>query len=216
MTEIKPTGSGRNRTGTRRSHAAAVEVTPETLQAITSSTDSRRALVLSQETLASLWSSKVLSDEQRRERGEAVVAALKAIAPMDELEGMLAGQMVATHSAAMDCFRRAMLESRTFEGREANLKHAEKLLTVYTRQMEALDKHRGKGQQKITVEHVTVNEGGQAIVGNVTGAASAAAPGNLAGDSAHPALAHDPASLAPQIDLASSAESRRKARAKKS
>jgi hypothetical protein len=33
--------------------------------------------------------------------------------------------------------------------------------------MEALDKHRGKGQQKITVEHVTVEAGGQAIVGNV-------------------------------------------------
>jgi hypothetical protein len=33
--------------------------------------------------------------------------------------------------------------------------------------MEALDKHRGKGQQTVRVEHVTVNAGGQAIVGNV-------------------------------------------------
>ena len=31
----------------------------------------------------------------------------------------------------------------------------------------SLNRHRGKGQQKVTVEHVHVHEGGQAIVGNV-------------------------------------------------
>jgi hypothetical protein len=31
--------------------------------------------------------------------------------------------------------------------------------------LDALNRHRGKGQQKVTVEHV--HEGGQAIVGNV-------------------------------------------------
>ena len=31
----------------------------------------------------------------------------------------------------------------------------------------ALDKHRGKGQQKVTVEHVYVHAGGQAVVGMV-------------------------------------------------
>ncbi len=35
--------------------------------------------------------------------------------------------------------------------------------------MEALNRHRGKGQQKMTVEHIHVGEGGQAIVGNVQG-----------------------------------------------
>ena len=38
----------------------------------------------------------------------------------------------------------------------------------YERQLAALDKHRGKGQQKITVEHVTVQAGGQAIVDKVS------------------------------------------------
>lgn len=33
--------------------------------------------------------------------------------------------------------------------------------------MEALNKQRGKGQQKIIVERVNVESGGQAIVGNV-------------------------------------------------
>ena len=35
--------------------------------------------------------------------------------------------------------------------------------------LEALNRHRGKGQQKVTVEHVHVHSGGQAIVGTVQG-----------------------------------------------
>ena len=40
-------------------------------------------------------------------------------------------------------------------------------MTLYAKQLETLNKHRGKGQQKVTVEHVNVAAGGQAIVGNV-------------------------------------------------
>ena len=80
---------------------------------------------------------------------------------------MLAKQMIATHSAAMECLRRAMIPDQIFEGRDQNLKHAEKLLALYAKQLEALDKHRGKGQQKVTVEYVHVAPGGQAVVGNI-------------------------------------------------
>jgi len=34
-------------------------------------------------------------------------------------------------------------------------------------QFATLNRHRGKGQQKVTVEHVHVHQGGQAIVGHV-------------------------------------------------
>jgi hypothetical protein len=34
-------------------------------------------------------------------------------------------------------------------------------------QVEALQRYRGKGQQKVTVEHVHVRSGGQAIVGTI-------------------------------------------------
>ena len=88
---------------------------------------------------------------------------------------MLAAQMVGTHHAALECLRRAMLEGQTFEGRNASLGHAQRLMSLYAQQMAALDKHRGKGQQKITIERVQVGPGGQAIVGHVqTGAAAAA------------------------------------------
>ena len=55
---------------------------------------------------------------------------------------------------------------------EADREHATKLMSLYVQQVEALDKRRGKGQQKITVEHVNVH----AIVGNVEAPARSAAP----------------------------------------
>ena len=43
-----------------------------------------------------------------------------------------------------------------------------KLARTFATQMDALKRYRTGGQQKVTVEHVTVNEGGQAIVGAVS------------------------------------------------
>ena len=42
-----------------------------------------------------------------------------------------------------------------------------KLSHTYATLLEALNRHRGKGQQKVTVEHVHVHAGGQAVVGTV-------------------------------------------------
>jgi hypothetical protein len=44
-----------------------------------------------------------------------------------------------------------------------------KLSRTYATLLEALNRHRGKGQQKVTVEHVHVHSGGQAVVGVVDG-----------------------------------------------
>src|SRR5262245_17526575 len=48
---------------------------------------------------------------------QAALAAMMGIEPRDELEGMLAAQLVATHNAAMECYRRSMLDNQTFDGR---------------------------------------------------------------------------------------------------
>jgi hypothetical protein len=138
-----------------------------------------------------------MSAEQRM---RAAVEAIAALAPRDDLEGMLAVQMFATHNAAIECVRLAMLEGQTVAERDLNLKHAAKLLGLYPRQVEALDKHRGKGQQKIVVEHVTVNAGGQAIVGNVEPTAGAAATDAAPGGD-RLALTNSPAPPAPALDL---------------
>jgi len=97
----------------------------------------------------------------------AASVALAAMGPTNEIEGMLAAQIVATHSAAMECYRRAMIPNQTFEGRQQNLSYGTKLSRTFASLLESLDRQRGKGQQKVTVEHVHVHQGGQAIVGNV-------------------------------------------------
>ena len=52
----------------------------------------------------------------------------------------------------------------TFEGRRENLNQANKLSRTYTMQMDAaLSRYRGKGQQKVTVEHVHVHAGGRPL-----------------------------------------------------
>lgn len=114
-----------------------------------------------------LWLPECLNDDEKRARILRALEQYESLDPQDGLEGLLAQQMVATHSAALECLRRAVLPNQTTTGRDNALKQAEKLMSLYLKQAAALDKRRGKGQQKVTVEHVTVNAGGQAIVGNV-------------------------------------------------
>ena len=75
--------------------------------------------------------------------------------------------MIATHHAALNDFAIAA-ESETIDIRTAALSSATKLIRTYAAQMEALNRYRGKGQQKMTVEHVHINSNVQAIIGNIT------------------------------------------------
>jgi hypothetical protein len=121
---------------------------------------------LADQAVQALWTKN--SDAETRDRQlSATVAALIGIAPKDELEGMMAAQLIAAHNAAMECYRRAMLGEQTFEGRRENLAQANKLSRTFATLLEALNRHRGKGQQKMTVEHIHVHAGGQAVVGMV-------------------------------------------------
>ncbi len=122
--------------------------------------------ILINQSLQTLWVRN--SDDTTRNRQiQATLAGLMGIAPRDEVEGMLAAQMVAAHNASMECHRRAMIGEQTFEGRKEALNQANKLSRTYTMLLDALNRHRGKGQQKVTVEHVHVHSGAQAIVGSV-------------------------------------------------
>jgi hypothetical protein len=122
--------------------------------------------VLIDQTVRTLWPKHSDRDAQERSN-RAALAGLIGIGPRDELEGMIAAQLVATHSATMECFRRAMIPEQTLEGWRENLNQANKLARTYATLIEALNRHRGKGQQKVTVEHVHVHAGGQAVVGVV-------------------------------------------------
>src|SRR4051794_41564615 len=80
---------------------------------------------------------------------------------------MLATQMVATNFCGDAPVTAG--EGRRYDpaaGQRRNL--AVKLLRTFAMQVEALQRYRSKGQQRVTVEHVHVHHGGQAIVGAVT------------------------------------------------
>ena len=95
------------------------------------------------------------------------LALLNGIQPRDEIEGMLAIQMIAVHNIAMETMRRAVT-GQIISVIEGDVNNATKMLRTYTTQMEALKRYRTGGQQKVIVEHVNVNQGGQAIVGAVS------------------------------------------------
>jgi hypothetical protein len=122
--------------------------------------------LLANQAIHGLWVAHSDPETKEKQYG-ATIAALVGIGPKDELEGMMAAQLIAAHNAAMECYRRAMIGEQTFEGRRESLNQANKLSRTYATLLDALNKHRGKGQQKVTVEHVNVNQGGQAIVGTV-------------------------------------------------
>lgn len=155
-----------------------LDVFAHELEAATGST----SVAFQRELLAQLASTLSMphwkTAEQNIQAAKGVYEVLQRIAPRSELEAMLAAQMISTHSAAMECLRRAMHEGQSSAGRDQNFKHATKLMSLYERQLAALDKRRSRRQQKIRGEHVTVQTGGQAIVDEVE--AVSAEPGSAA------------------------------------
>ena len=104
----------------------------------------------------------------------AALAMIAAAAPKDEIEGALAVQMSCTHAAAMAILGK--LDSGFGEERRIATfaSAAARLLRAYAMQMEVLRRLRHGGHQYLRVEHVHVNDGGQAVIGNVKPAGSGA------------------------------------------
>ena len=93
------------------------------------------------------------------------LAAIAGVGPKDEIEAMLAAQMAAVHKATMT-YAMLLTHSDTIRQQDSNSRALNQLARTFTTQVEALKRHRSSGQQ-VVVKHVTVNDGGQAVVGNV-------------------------------------------------
>ena len=105
---------------------------------------------------------------QADERGlNFMLAVVKGIEPRDHVETMLAAQMAAVHNATMTLARR-LNHVDNIPQQDSAERAFNKLARTFAAQVEALKRYRTGGEQKVTVEHVTVNEGGQAIVGSVS------------------------------------------------
>ncbi len=91
---------------------------------------------------------------------------VRGIGPQDQVEAMLAGQMAAVHMATMT-FARRLGHAENIPQQDSAERAFNKLCRTFAAQVAALKGYRSTGEQKVTVQHVQVNEGGQAIVGNV-------------------------------------------------
>jgi hypothetical protein len=104
-----------------------------------------------------------------------VLSVVKGIEPRDQLEAMLGAQMAAVHMATMK-FARQLANVEYLQEQDSAERAFNKLTRTFVSQIEALKRYRTGGEQKVTVQHVSVSEGRQAIVGNVTQTSRGAAP----------------------------------------
>jgi hypothetical protein len=104
------------------------------------------------------------SGKNYRPLASAIFAELE---PRDAAEAMLIAQMTATHTLMTGLAGR-VADQTNVQVREAQERSMTRLSRTYLAQMDALKKYRAKAQQVVRVERVTVHEGGQAIVGDVS------------------------------------------------
>jgi len=95
-----------------------------------------------------------------------MLAVVKGIEPRDQIEAMLAAQMAAVHNATMT-FARRLAHVDIIPQQDSAQNAFNKLARTFAAQVAALKDYRSKGEQKMTVQHVHVADGGQAVIGNV-------------------------------------------------
>jgi hypothetical protein len=133
-----------------------------------------------------------------------MLSVVKGIQPRDQVEAMLAAQMAAVHMASMT-FARRLAHVENIPQQDSAERAFNKLTRTFAVQVEALKNYRSKGEQKMTVQHVHVAEGGQAIVGNVNATPEGVGAGNKVEEQPH-ALAY-----APGVALSCDVEAEREA-----
>jgi hypothetical protein len=97
--------------------------------------------------------------------GSAVMAGVVDIKPDDPIEGVLIAQIAVANEAALEFYHRGWANTAAgyFDAGTKYLQLADKSSRTIALLTERLDQHRGRGQQQITVKHVTVNAD-QAVV----------------------------------------------------
>ena len=125
-----------------------------------------------------------------------MLAVVKGIEPRDQIEAMLAAQMAAVHMASMT-FARRLAHVENIPQQDSAERAFNKLTRTFAAQVAALKDYRSKGEQKMTVQHVHVAEGGQAIVGNVNASTEGGGSREKTGEQPH-ALGYAPGITLPR------------------
>jgi hypothetical protein len=100
-----------------------------------------------------------------------MISMVKSIKPRDSVEAMLVAQMVSVHVMAMRCAHH-LANADDIVRQESAGRALGRLARTFPAQMEALNRYRNNSEPAVTVQNVSVRDGGKAIVGNVTQHAS--------------------------------------------
>ena len=100
-----------------------------------------------------------------------MLSMVESIKPRDSIEAMLVAQMVSVHVMAMRCAHHVAY-AEDIARRDGAVRALGRLARTFPAQIEALNRYRNNGEPAITVQNVSVGDGGKAIVGNVTQHAS--------------------------------------------
>jgi hypothetical protein len=96
-----------------------------------------------------------------------MISMVKSIKPRDAVEAMLVAQMVSVHVMAMRCAHH-LANADDLAQHDSAARALGRLARTFPAQIEALNRYRSHGEPAITVQNVSVGDGGKAIVGNVT------------------------------------------------
>jgi hypothetical protein len=96
-----------------------------------------------------------------------MISMVKGIKPRDSIEAMLVAQMVSVHVMAMRCAHH-LASADDLAQHDSAARALGRLARTFPAQIEALNRYRSQGEPAITVQNVSVADGGKAIVGNVT------------------------------------------------
>jgi hypothetical protein len=100
-----------------------------------------------------------------------MLSMVESIKPRDSIEAMLVAQMVSVHVMTMRCAHR-LAGAQDVVQQESAGRALGRLTRAFLAQIEALNRYRSNGAPAVTVQNVSVQDGGNAIVGNVTQHAS--------------------------------------------
>jgi hypothetical protein len=96
-----------------------------------------------------------------------MISMIKGIKPRDAVEAMLVAQMVSVHVMAMRCAHH-LANADDLAQHDSAARALGRLARTFPAQIEALNRYRSQSEPAITVQNVKVEDGGNAIVGNVT------------------------------------------------
>jgi hypothetical protein len=96
-----------------------------------------------------------------------MISIIKSIKPRDAVEAMLVAQMVSVHVMTMRCAHH-LASAEDIAQQDSAGRALGRLARTFPAQIEALNRYRNHAEPAITVQNVSVQDGGKAIVGNVT------------------------------------------------